>query len=478
MESNRGPGLRTKVVIASVIVLALSTAISVGAVRQILLAQLRTDIERSLVKEVGEFHSVFQPGDADDQEPLDVEELSTVFDAYLAQNIPSEGEEVLAIVGDRPYASERAHDAGIPLDSLANHVVRWARLDVRESGTLSTPVGELIYIAEPVTTDGAAGALVIANSPEFERGEIDDVSQTMALVGIVVVIVGSLLSWVAAGRVVAPVHQLTRTARSISETDLSERITVRGSDEVALLAQTFNGMLDRLEQAFTLQRWFAQDAGHELRTPITIVRGHLELMGDDPRERSDTMRLVMSELERMDRIVNDLLLLAKAGQPGFVEPAPVDLAALTEEIHAKVTAIADRDWRLTEVGHGELLLDSQRVTQAMMQLASNAAWHAVGEGSIEIGSSSDRRTVRLWVRDHGPGIPHGAQERIFDRFMRGDASRHTDGAGLGLSVVKAIAEAHGGTVELESRPGAGATFTIAFPAIVSAARLDQREVPA
>jgi two-component system, OmpR family, sensor kinase len=319
---------------------------------------------------------------------------------------------------------------------------------------------------------------VIANSPEFERGEIDDVSRTMALVGIAVVAIGSVLSWAAAGRVVAPVRELTRTARSISDTDLNKRITVRGSDEVALLAQTFNGMLDRLEEAFTAQRRFAQDAGHELRTPITVVRGHLELMGDDPRERADTMPLVMSELERMDRIVNDLLLLAKAGQPGFVERAPVDLAALTEEIHAKATAIADRDWRLVEIGNGEFLLDRQRVTQAMMQLASNAAWHAAGEGPIEIGSSSDRRNVRLWIRDHGPGIPQAAQERIFDRFMRGDASRHTDGSGLGLSVVKAIAEGHGGTVELESRPHVGATFTIVLPAFVSTARPDRPEVPA
>lgn len=474
-RSNRGIGLRTKVVIASVLVLALSTVLSVLAVRQILLSQLRAEIDRSLTKEVGEFRSVLDNADLDDDPEVNDpgegstgSDLAGVFDAYLAQNIPSEGEEVLTILQGDPYLTERSHDAGLPLESLDGDVQRWGSLDAPEIGELATPAGELIYIAEPVSTpDGVTGTLVIANAPEFEIGEIQDVTDTMALVGVVVVAVGSILSWAAAGRVVAPISGFTRTARSITDSDLNRRIDVKGTDEVALLAETFNDMLDRLEDAFTAQRQFVDDAGHELRTPITIVRGHLELMGDDPTDRAETLSLVMGELDRMDRMVNDLLLLSNAGQPSFVQAGSVDVAELTDEIHAKAGAIADREWLLEATGKGRFLMDHQRVTQAMMQLAANAARHTPG-GPITIGSSSSPDGVRLWVRDTGPGIDPATQERIFERFSRDGGPRQSDGAGLGLAIVKAIAEAHGGTIRLESDRGVGSTFTLVLP--VPAAR--------
>lgn len=461
MERRHRPGLRTKVVVASVIVLAVSTAVSVLAVRQILLSQLRGEVERSLAKEVGEFRSVLDAEIADDANEADLRE---VFDTYFSQNIPSEGEEALAIVDGEPYLSERAHDAGIPLETLASEVQRWTTIDGAEQGELTTAAGELVFVADPVTMpDGTVGTLVIANAPEFERGEIDEVSRTMALVGVIVLAVGSILSWIAAGKIVAPIRDLTRTSRAISDSDLGRRITVRGADEVARLAETFNDMLDRLERAFTAQRSLADDAGHELRTPITIVRGHLELMGDDPQDRTETLALVMGELGRMDRIVNDLLLLANAGRPDFATPEPVDLEALTEEVASKASAIADREWQLDTVGRGTFLMDHHRITQAMTQLAANAARHTPG-GPIAVGSAVDGDRLRLWVRDHGPGIDPAVQDRIFERFTRGEGRRHTDGAGLGLAIVRAIAEAHGGEVSLESHPGVGSTFTLVLPA--------------
>jgi two-component system OmpR family sensor kinase len=457
------------VVIASVIVLAVSTAVSVVAVRQILLSQLRGEVERSLAKEVGEFRSVL---DAEIDDDADEADLREVFDTYFAQNIPSEGEEALAILDGEPYLSERAHDAGLPLATLASDVQRWSSIDGPERGELTPAAGELVFVAEPVTMpDDTMGTLVIANAPEFERGEIDEVSRTMAIVGVLVLAVGSFLSWVAAGRIVAPIRDLTRTSRAISDSDLGRRITVRGADEVARLAETFNDMLDRLERAFTAQRGLADDAGHELRTPITIVRGHLELMGDDPQDRADTLALVMGELERMDRIVNDLLLIANAGRPDFVAPEPVDLATLTEQVASKASAIADREWLLDTMGRGTFLLDHHRITQAMTQLAANAAQHTPG-GPIAIGSAVDGDRLRLWVRDSGPGIDQAAQERIFERFTRGEGRRHTKGAGLGLALVRAIAEAHDGAVTLESHPGMGSTFTLVLPARRSPATAD------
>ena len=245
--------------------------------------------------------------------------------------------------------------------------------------------------------------------------------------------------------------------------EITERLPVTGHDELAELSSTFNGMLDGLEEAFDTQQRFVDDAGHELRTPITVIRGHLDLMGDDPEERRATLALIDDELGRMHRIVNDLLTLAKAERADFLRLGPVDLAALTEEVHAKAEALGDRRWHLGAVGRGIVIADRQRLTQALMQLAQNAVQHTAAGDEIEIGSRVLGVEVELWVRDTGEGISPDEVERIFDRFARGGRKRASDGAGLGLSIVRAIAEAHHGRVSVRSRPGEGSRFVIVVP---------------
>jgi signal transduction histidine kinase len=264
------------------------------------------------------------------------------------------------------------------------------------------------------------------------------------------------------GRALHPVVEVTRTAQGISETDLSRRIPVSGSDEISTLAETFNDMLDRLESAFSTQRAFLDDAGHELRTPITVITGQLELLEDDPERRRETIALVMSELDRMARIVNDLLLLAKAQQPDLLRFDSVDVETLTGEILSKARNLTDLPWRSTAVGRGVIIADRQRLTEAMMQLADNAVKHAP-EAQLSLGSSVANGLARFWVSDTGPGVAAGEQERIFLRFSKSGGDRRREGAGLGLAIVRAIAEAHHGRVEVESVPGEGSTFTIVVP---------------
>jgi signal transduction histidine kinase len=264
--------------------------------------------------------------------------------------------------------------------------------------------------------------------------------------------------------VLRPVRMVTGTATAISEGDLTRRIEVTGRDEVGALAATFNDMLDRLEEAFATQRRFVDDAGHELRTPITVIRGHLELLEqDDPDERRRTLALVMDELDRMQRIVNDLIVLAKSEQPDFLDLNTVDVEKLTEEVHAKAAAIAPRDWRLERAGRGIVVADRQRLTQALMQLAQNAAQHTEEGATIGLGSVVVDGEARMWVRDTGPGIPSDQREQVFRRFARGRGTRPSEGAGIGLAIVKAIAEAHHGRIELDSTPGVGSTFTVVIP---------------
>jgi len=267
-----------------------------------------------------------------------------------------------------------------------------------------------------------------------------------------------------AGRILRPIRQVTETARAITDSDLSERIGVEGDDEIAELARTFNAMLDRLETAFATQQAFVDDAGHELRTPITIVRGHLELLGEDPDERREAVALVTDELDRMSRIVDDLLLLAKLEHPEYLRPKPVELEPFTAELLAKAQALDHRRWRLAGAATGTVVADEQRLTQAVMNLARNAVEHTDADATITLGSAAVNGEVRFWVADTGPGIPPDEQVAIFERFARGgDRRRRSDGAGLGLAIVRAIADAHGGRVELDSQLGAGACFTVAIP---------------
>jgi signal transduction histidine kinase len=222
-------------------------------------------------------------------------------------------------------------------------------------------------------------------------------------------------------------------------------------------------MLDRLEHGFASQREFLDDAGHELRTPLTIIRGHLELLGDDAGQRQETLALVSDELDRMSRMVDDLLLLARQEQPDFLELTTVDVGLLTDELYAKLAALAPTDWILEGRGGGVIVADRQRLTQAVVQLAENAVRHSGPDDPVALGSSVDHREARFWIRDHGPGIAEVEQEAIFERFSRSLAVRRWEGAGLGLAIVKAIAEAHHGRVELSSSAGAGARFTIVVP---------------
>lgn len=227
-------------------------------------------------------------------------------------------------------------------------------------------------------------------------------------------------------------------AADISETDLTARVPVQGNDDIAALAHTFNTMLDRLENAYRTQRAFVDDASHELRTPITVIRGHLELMEDNPKDRGRTLALVDDELARMGRIVTDLLLLAKVDRPGFTTLRPTDAASLLLDIEAKTQALGPRGWPLLEIAEGKINVDAQRVTQAVLQLATNACQYSPEGSTVSLGSafqgSGADRTFTIWVADSGVGVAPEEAAAIFRRFHRGEAAQavHSPpGAGLG-----------------------------------------------
>jgi two-component system OmpR family sensor kinase len=453
---------RTRILASYLILLLFSTVVSIVALREVLLARAGERVDDGLVQEVEEFRRLARDGrDPRTGEPFG-NDVRAIFDVFLARNVPGEREAFYT------YVNGELHETSF---APGLRELRIAEIDALalstgvQRGEAELDDGERFrYLVAPVETGGQArGAFAVAIDLSGEIDEVNDALRIAAGVSLGVLLLASLLAWAVAGRVLAPLRLLRDTARSIGESDLTRRIPVEGDDELADLARTFNEMLDRLEQAFASQKAFISDAGHELRTPITIIRGHLDVMGDDPEERRETLELVADELDRMGRLVNDLLLLAKANRPDFLEPQTIDLDDLTRELFAKASALAERDWRLAAVGSGRIVADRQRLTQALMNLSQNAVAHTHEGDAVELGSQLAGRSVRLWVRDTGPGVPEDQQARIFERFVRLNGGRHAEGAGLGLAITRAVAEAHGGRVELESSPGAGARFTVVIP---------------
>jgi signal transduction histidine kinase len=427
--------------------------------RSFLLDQVVTDADLALDQEVGELRQLAGGTDPETGEPF-AGDVQAIFDTFLARNVSLADEAIVTIVDGVPYKS----DVSGALFRETDLIERWSSLQVPERDQVDTDLGPVRYLAVPLLSDDATGGVfVVAIGLQSQLDRVDGVIRVGALVLGSILLIASAVAWVAAGDVLRPLRHLSSTARSITESDLSLRIPVEGNDEIAALAVTFNDMLDRLEEAFATQRRFVDDAGHELRTPITVIRGQLELLGEDPVEREETLQLVTGELDRMSRIVEDLLVLAKAEQPNFIQPHPIDLAEFVDELAVKASALSTRQVTVETGDHAVVVGDQQRLTQAVLNLARNAIEHTPSAARISLGGEANGSWARLWVTDSGPGIPSEEQQRLYERFARGGAGRRTtQGAGLGLSIVKAIAEGHRGRVELETGSG-GSTFTIVIP---------------
>jgi two-component system, OmpR family, sensor kinase len=456
-------GVRARLFAYSVVLLAIGIAVTVFTGRQILLVGLDSRIGDSLLQEVREFKS-FAKG-AGPRTGLSLErQLQTLFDLYLERNVLEEGEQLLTFTQGRLYRDKDTNPDDFRLSSRADLTRRWGSLTEPQSGGLDTPSGPVRYLAVPMWFSGVrTGTFVVAKFTARERDEIADAVRTAGLVGAVVLLIGTAVAYLAAGRLLYPLRELTETARNLESSDLTRRIDVHGDDELAELSRTFNAMLDRLETAFSSQRDLIRDVSHELRTPITIVRGHLELMGDDPVERRETLELVTDELDRMARLVDDLLTLARAERPDFLQPEPVRLADFTHEVYSKATSLGDRRWTLHLQRDGSLDADPQRLTQALVNLADNAVKQTEAGAEIEIGADVEDGWARFWVADGGPGLAEPDRNEVFARFARGEGGKGYAGTGLGLAIVKAVADAHGGWAEVDSEPGAGARFTVWIP---------------
>jgi signal transduction histidine kinase len=261
-------------------------------------------------------------------------------------------------------------------------------------------------------------------------------------------------------------NEMARTADVIAEEgDLTQRIAeVESTARVAALARTLNRMLNRLEAGFERERRFFNEASHELRTPVTICRGHLEVMGadPDPDEVRETVGVLLDELELMGRILDDMSTLANADSSRFIQVTEVPAELFVGDVSAKMAPLLNGRLETVDVSPGAVVrADPQRLAQALVNLLTNAALHGAGEGPVHLALVEEGSHWRFDVSDTGGGLAAGDDEHVFEPFWRGRTS--APGSGLGLPIVRRVAEAHGGTAGVENRPGVGARFWLTIP---------------
>lgn len=459
----RRPRLSRETIVAWMVLILFVTLLSVVIVVHETLHLTVTDrANADVTQEVQEFRTFSQEGvDPETSRPFTSAER--LLQVYLSRQQPSPDEMLVGYVGtegtvtiSRGARAPTADEYDLTRDrELLEQTTR------SSSGTRDTAAGEMRWARTIVeVADGEDAVLLATVFTEPAMAEADRTIRMLVMASLVALVFAGVVSWIVAGRLLHPVRLVHEAAEEITEQDLTRRIDV-GDDDVSGLASTFNRMLDRLEQAFRAEQRFVDDAGHELRTPITVIRGHLELMDDDPASRAVTMRVVTQELDRMSRIVTDLLALAKADRPDFIRPIDgVDVSMLTVALEAKIAALAERRWRVDQIAEGEARLDSERVTQAVLQLAQNAVQHTTEGDAITLTSEfvddpELGRAVAISIADTGPGVAVADRERIFQRFTHGDPpnGRRHSGAGLGLAIVSAIAEGHGGRVRVGGEVG-------------------------
>jgi signal transduction histidine kinase len=388
--------------------------------------------------------------------------VGRLLNAFLAVQVPDDDEALVTWYGGAPHKKSSNGYIGQDEQAFAAAAARIAE----NNGTthIDDPKDDLVLNAQTVQRGGETGALIVVTYYGDARAGLKDTIQTYVVVALLSLVVITGFAAAQSGRLLAPLRTLRETADEISDSDLYRRLPETGNDDITALTRTFNRMLDRLEAAFVGQREFLDNAGHELKTPLTVLRGHLELLDvGSPEEIAATRELLLDEIDRMSRLVGELILLAKSDRPDFVTRRPVDLTGLTVDTLAKARGLADRTWTLDETASVTVPLDEQRLTQALLQLCDNAVKHTSVGDVVALGSSYDGATARLWVRDTGPGVPAEDREQIFERFGRSAVPEDDEGFGLGLSIVRAIARAHGGTVSLEDEEPHGARFVVSLP---------------
>lgn len=483
--------LRVRVPMTAVAVFAVSLAVATLLAYQLLLQAGRTDIDVVLDRERERFETSMTTLLAEEMDALELEAATAEADPetepvvvddmtalqraarrYLRLNPATESYwTIIRIEGSPPLASANGPDELEPLfraDRLPT-----GTLGARE--TIPSEAGDIRSSSAPIELSGEeVGSYQIVAPLQPVREEALRAAGLVAAAAGVSLLLGAALMTTTLWRSLSPLQTLATTARSTELRRLDARVDEPDTDdEVGILAHEFNSMLGRLESASAGQTAFMASISHELRTPITIARGHLEMLrtiGDeDPAARAETVEVVEDELHRMGRLVEDLMAIARAEMEGFARLRDIELVAFFEDLELKIAGLKVTGLVIEPPPPVILAADPDRLAQAVLNLVNNAHQHTPAGTRIRVRATEHHSEVVLEVSDDGPGIPSEIRDEVFTPFVR--AGEGADSTGLGLAVVEAVVEAHGGHVELDTGPH-GTRFRLHLPLTAASTPLD------
>jgi len=339
--------------------------------------------------------------------------------------------------------------------------------------TLDDNTSLRVYFTPILFGGEMVGAIQVARNLAPANTIFSQLAATFFWITALALAVGAGVGYWLTGVALRPIQEATATALAITRTGRLDRrvaLTAARPDEIGLLIATFNEMLDRLQELFDKQRRFSADLSHELRSPLTTILGNLSLLkrGErlPPAERAEMLGEIESEAQRMNRMISDLLLLAQADADLVIARQPVELDTLLLDVYRQAKRRAGgRDLHLLHEDQAIVRGDADRLRQVLVNLLDNAIQYTPAHGRIEISLQCLGEQAQITLRDNGQGIAPADLPHIFDRFYRADKarSRAGGGAGLGLSIVKWIVDAHGGQIDVASTPGVGSTFRVRLP---------------
>jgi len=449
------------------IIIVLFGAITFGVMRFTMIENIDSALSEtaSLVARNSQVFPVQQFG-----APSRIEIELADLDLFRASTVYVQAWEIVDGVPVFKQSSANLANVNVPLDpdALGSDTDRFSNVTVQGV--------DLRVLTRPIVTSGdrVVGNIQVAG----DLATVNRATEALLLVMVVscaVAIIGALLlSLWFSYRALKPIEEITHAASSIAGTnDLSTRLDWNGpQDELGRLTSVFNQMMDRIEHMFSVQQRFIADISHELRTPLTTIQGNVDIVKRYGMDDS-SLEALESESQRMTRLVNELLMLARADFGGLsVDLYPLDLDTLVTDAYESAQFLAtERDLkiRLAHLEPVRIKGNTDRLMQLMSNLTTNAVKFTPDGGTITIGLEHIEDKAVLWVKDTGVGIEAENLNRVFDRFYQTDPARtHTGGGfGLGLSIARWIAEAHGGSIHVTSQPGQGTTFTVRFPVYYS-----------
>ena len=449
-------GLVPRLMVLYGLLLALALALVLFAVSQLFAGQLAHSLDNDLVEEIPEFSS------AAGQRPAG-ESIGIFAQGYVQTHTLTRGTAVIIAVTGFPPAESTGALRGVP------QIQAWLASPPATTTLATTTVDGQRYrlLGSPLVVGGRVDGVLIATASlaglEAQLREALLLTGLEAGVALLITLIGTFLLL---RRVLGTVDRVTVAARAINHDRLGVRLGYEGADdEVGRLARTFDEMLARIEQAFVAQRQLLSETSHQLRTPLTVIRGHLEVLRRggyrDAAETEETVSLVLEELTHTVSLVDQLLLLGRALEPDSLDEEDVDLRSFMADLFEAARALAPRRWSLGAVPDAVVLVDRAKLRGALLNLVDNAVKATSPGDFIALDAHCGDQLV-LAVSDGGRGIAPEDQVRLFERFARsGDGD--VRGAGLGLAIVRAVAEAHGGTATLESNPGIGTVVRMILP---------------